>query len=168
MLKYVGTYLMGVFMLAAIVGCRQEPIVIETVTETCEGGYPLIFGYVNLGDTTVKKIDLEAKCYRINVDTSSIVYRQYESLEFDPDDQFPLSDSLIHLQYPCATPGSWKWMFVRIIQKNPDGTHIRITTWELSTTDWVYMYEPEDFTEIFHWPDDTIRYTKVYDWSPPG
>jgi hypothetical protein len=119
MLKYVGTYLMGVFMLAAFVGCRQEPIVIETVTETCEGGYPLIFGYVNLGDTTVKKIDLEAKCYRINVDTSSIVYRQYESLEFDPDDQFPLSDSLIHLQYPCATPGSWKWMFVKIIQKKP-------------------------------------------------
>ncbi|MFM9986914.1 MAG: hypothetical protein ACKVOK_16860, partial [Flavobacteriales bacterium] len=107
---------------------------------SCPNGYPLIFGFVNHMDTTISKVDLESKCYRINADTTSIVYRQYESLEFDPDEQFPLTDSLIHLQFPCATLGSWKWMWVKIIQKNPDGSHIRISEWELDTTEWVFMY----------------------------
>ncbi len=157
--------ILSILALLLAMACKHETLV-EPIVDTCPDGYPLRFGFVNHGDTTIKKIDLESKCWRANVDSSAIVYRQYESLEFDPDDQFPLTDSLIHLQFSCATPGSWKWMWVKIIQKNPDGTHIRISIWELDTTNWVYMYEPEDFTEIFHWPEDTLRYIKTYDWRP--
>ncbi|MFM9986913.1 MAG: hypothetical protein ACKVOK_16855 [Flavobacteriales bacterium] len=153
----------AILSLLLALSCRHDP---EIVIDPCPGGYPLIFGFVNQGDTTVTLIDLESKCYRANVDSSNIFYRQYESLEFDPDDRFPLQDSIIHKQFPCATPSSFKWMWVKIVQREQDGSTIRITNWELDTANWVYMYEPEDFTEIFHWPEDTLRYIKTYDWRP--
>jgi hypothetical protein len=30
-------------------------------------------------------------------------------------------------------------------------------------TSWVTCYAPEDFTEVFVWPDDTLRYVKTFD-----
>lgn len=142
--------------------CRHETLV-EPIVDTCPGGYPLVFGFVNQGDTTVKLIDLETKCWRANVDSSYIYYTQYESTDCDPDDLVPLQDSLVHRYYSCATPGSYKWMWVKVAQREPDCSIIRVTEWELNTSDWVYMYEPEDFTEYFRWPEDTLRYIKVCD-----
>ncbi|MFM9985216.1 MAG: hypothetical protein ACKVOK_08295 [Flavobacteriales bacterium] len=147
------------------IACRHEQLV-EPVINTCPDGYPLTFGFVNHADTTVKMISFKTKCWRANVDSSYITYRQYESLESDPDDQFPLTDSLVHKQFSCATAGSWKWAWIEITQRNPDGTHIRISEWTMDTSDWVYMYEPEDFMEYFRWPEDTLRYIKTYDWRP--
>jgi hypothetical protein len=34
----------------------------------------------------------------------------------------------------------------------------------LSDTNWFKMYEPEDFTETFVWPEHTNRYIKITDY----
>ncbi|MFM9985214.1 MAG: hypothetical protein ACKVOK_08285 [Flavobacteriales bacterium] len=162
-MKYMS---LSIFLVALCLSCRHDTLVEPPLPDPCPNGFEQIFGFINHGDTTVKIVDLDSKTYHVNTNLSHYDYTQYRSIQMYPDAQYPLSDSLIHRSYDCVEPDSYKWMLVKITQKNPDGAHIRISTWELDTTDWVYMYEPEDFTEFFHWPEDTLRYIKTDDWYP--
>jgi hypothetical protein len=160
---------MGIFMLAAIAGCRHEPILPEP--GPCDGGYELKYYFERGGDTNLKVVVLTVTSYNSRVDSSYQVAEAYaDSLSFPDANQFLTETidqpfSLSH-HFNCFYPGSTKYMKVDIRLTHPDSAPdvYRRMEFILSDTNWVKMYEPEDFTETFVWPEDTNRYIKITDY----
>ena len=160
---------MGIFMLAAIAGCRHEPILPEP--GPCDGGSELKYYFERGGDTNLKVVVLTVTSYNSRVDSSYQVAEAYaDSLSFPDANQFLTETidqpfSLSH-HFNCFYPGSTKYMKVDIRLTHPDSAPdvYRRMEFILSDTNWVKMYEPEDFTETFIWPEDTNRYIKITDY----
>jgi hypothetical protein len=160
---------MAIFMLAAIAGCRHEPILPET--GPCDGGYELKYYFERGGDTNLKVVVLTVTSYNSRVDSSYQVAEAYsDSLMFSVAPNFLTETidqpfSLSH-HFNCFYPGSTKFMKVDLRMSHPDSASNvrRRMEFILSDTNWVKMYEPEDFTETFIWPEDTNRYIKITDY----
>lgn len=157
-----------VFMLAALLGCKHETLI---EPGPCDAGYSLKYYFVYDGDTLVRSVTITVSSYNARVDSSYEAYRVYQD-SINPTGGIAfLSETIDHSYYSenwfnCFTPGSTKWMKIDIRLSHPDSAANVIHRMEfvLSDTNWVKMYEPEDFTEIFTWPEDTNRYIKVTDY----
>lgn len=160
---------MRVFMLAAFVGCKHEPILPEP--GPCDGGYPLKYYFERGGDTNLKVVVITVTSYNSRVDSSYQVAEAYsDSLMFSVAPNFLTEtiDQSFYLDgaFNCFYPGSTKYMKVDLRMNHPDSSPdvFRRMEFILSDTNWVKMFEPEDFTETFVWPEDTNRYIKITDY----
>ena len=160
---------MRIFMLAAIAGCRHEPILPEP--GPCDGGNELNYIFRRGGDTNIKGLILTVTTYNSRVDSSYQVMQGYaDSIEV-PSASMYIREvinqpfSLSH-HFNCFYPGSTKYMKLDIRLTHPDSAPdvVRRMEFILSDTNWVKMFEPEDFTETFIWPEDTNRYIKITDY----
>jgi hypothetical protein len=160
---------MAIFMLAAIAGCRHEPILPEP--GPCDGGHELRYYFETGGDTNLTVVVLTVTSYNSRVDSSYQVAEAYsDSLMFSVAPNFLTETidqpfSLSH-HFNCFYPGSTKFMKVDLRMSHPDSASNvrRRMEFILSDTNWVKMFEPEDFTETFVWPEDTNRYIKITDY----
>ena len=169
MSKYVGTYLMGVFMLAAIAGCRQEPILPEP--GPCDGGNELNYIFRRGGDTNIRGLIITVTSYNSRVDSSYQVMQGYGDSIANPMADLYIEEYInqpffVNGAFNCFYPGSTKFMKVDLRLSHPDSASNvrRRMEFILSDTNWVKMFEPEDFTETFIWPEDTNRYIKITDY----
>jgi hypothetical protein len=160
---------MGVFMLAVIVGCKHEPILPEP--GPCDGGHELKYYFERGGDTNLKLLILTVTSYNSRVDSSYQVAQAYgDSIQF-PDASKFLTETIdqsfyVDGAFNCFYPGSTKFMKVDLRLAHPDSaSNVRHRMeFILTDTNWVKMFDPEDFTETFVWPEDTNRYVKITDY----
>jgi hypothetical protein len=169
MSKYFITYLIGILMLATFLGCRHEPILPEP--GPCDDGYELNYVFRRGGDTNIKGLILTVTTYNSRVDSSYQVMQGYaDSIEV-PSATMYIREVIkqpfyFERAFNCFYAGSTKFMKVDVRLTHPDSAPdvVRRMEFILSDTNWVKMFEPEDFTETFVWPEDTNRYIKITDY----
>jgi hypothetical protein len=155
------TLIVGILLLAA---CRHVP---EDIPPPL---YDMNFYFVSkvpIGSDDVHGVKLESKVYKKNADSTSIYWGQYsDPLHFDVPEYLELKDSIFHRSKPNCSIESKKWFSVLVQYFNfnlPIGSQNYRTQVFALDTSWVTCYTPEDFTETFVWPDDTLRYIKTFD-----
>jgi hypothetical protein len=157
----------AVFFLFVLMGCRHEPLVVE------EEGPPLydqqfIFLMSQpIGTNDVYWVTLESRSYKANADSTFVRNATYRDPDhFSNPEGFDMLDSINHFHRPGYSIGSKKWFSVQVSYFNLDlpigEQNYRTQIFELDSN-WVFCNEPEDFTEKFVWPIDTLRYIKTFD-----
>jgi hypothetical protein len=157
----------AVFFLFVLMGCRHEPI--EPIVPE-DPTYTMRFVFVNRSNSgfgDVHAVKLISRSYKVNADSSFVYMTTYADPDsFDPPPGTELKDSIVHFSKNNYSPGSKKWFSVQVQFYDfglPFGqTHYRTQIFELDSN-WVFCNEPEDFTEKFVWPEDTLRYIKTFD-----
>jgi hypothetical protein len=147
-----------------LVGCRHVP---EDIPPPL---YDMNFYFVSkvpIGSGDVHGVKLESRVYKKNADSTFIYEVQYsDPLHFNVPEYLALYDSIFHRSKPNCSLESKKWFSVQVKYFDfelPIGTQNYRTQVFALDTSWVTCYAPEDFTEVFVWPDDTLRYIKIFD-----
>ena len=153
-----------IFLIGSL-GCKHDPDIVLATEEL----YDIKFVFVNHdpnGFGEVNAINLESWAYKQNSDSTFISSTTYSDPEKFPNVGGPeLSDSIVHRIVSNCSIGSKKAYLVQIKYfdwSTGSGHNYRTQVFSLDTV-WTYCNEPNDFTEKFVWPDDTLRYVKTVD-----
>ncbi len=152
-----------IIVIIVLVGCKHVPEEIQPAF------YDMEFYFVSkvpIGTDHVHGVKLESRVYKQNADSTFIYEVQYsDPLHFNVPEYLALKDSIFHRSKSNCSIESKKWFSVQInyIDFTIQGNQSYRTQVFALDASWVTCYVPEDFTETFVWPDDTLRYIKTFD-----
>jgi hypothetical protein len=150
-----------------LLGCRHEVIPIEPEKPALYDAQFIFLMGQPIGTDDVHYVTLESRSYKLNADSTFVKNAAYrDPVHFTNPEGYDMLDSINHFQRKGYAMGSKKWFSVQVGYFNFDlpigERNYRTQIFELDST-WVFCNEPEDFTEVFVWPDDTLRYLKTMD-----
>ena len=158
--------LLLIIVMAVFISCKKDKVEQEPPEPAkVDNTFPVRFIWVNHGDSTVKDIVLSSYYYDKVANVTHLHDKSYGKYLTG---EYMYHDSIMHQEYK-GTLGCHIGFEVDIAIRNSKGNFVRQMDYVSTSNDYGdTIKKASDGIVIFHWPEDTARYIKTYDWHDPN
>lgn len=155
----IGVVIVGLF------SCKKDTEEQATPTATVDNTFPVRFIFVNKSGQPLKGVVLRSYFYNT---TENITHLNDAAYSIDYTGRNLYKDSIMHIEYKGVV-GCRKGFEVEFMFFNDKGMVTRQCRFANTQNEYGdTIKKPADGIENFHWPMDTLRYFKTYDWHNPA